>query len=1016
MKPNFALSLSFDGIRMLHRASAGWHLIGEVSLEAADLGAELAVLRRTAMALNPRGLRTKLLLPNEQIRYLALDTTRAQDEDVRAALDGATPYAVADLAYDYSRGGGRTYIAAVARETLAEAEAFATEHKMNPVCFAAVPEPFTYMGEVFFGPTEAAATLLAAGEMPERDDAPVEVVGRADLPELSEPAAAPEAETAAAPVIVPAVSNAGPPPELQPIPQPQDPGIAPPAPKVVAVPAAEPAPAPVGPEATPEPAPARVPEPEPEPELAPEPAPEPDPPVVFTSRVRSGGEDGATRPPHPAPEAPLPRLDPPSPEAEASEPIPVPTFRRSVDNDAPRTEPPRLAVPVTADPAGPPLSGARRDDDAASAPELPPLRAPTPDREPSPLQGAAPTIGAVHTDVADLASEPAPELAPELTIAPGDSLDPVSVPDPDPDMVTPALEPAGEPAKGGGFFSRRKARPDPKPDAPAPPGTKTADEARQMTVFGARKAASEGPSVGGKPRYLGLILTLILLLFMAAVAAMAAISEDGFSVWFGGGETPGEPEIAAAEASASASGAGPGPDIATLATTAPAPPTEETGGALGAITEAVAAASAPVAPDAPESATADPAPDLPETAAADTSRLRAAGGAPIGRILTPAEAERIYAATGVWQRAPRVQIVPRPLTLEGLQRARLDTGVAAQTPSTLPEGDPLAQDLAFIAPTDPPPPDLRFERDANGFVIATEEGAETPEGAIVFAGSPEILPPARPGSVTAAAEALAEAPAPGTAEQSPQTAPRLPELALAPPPARPAPEATPRAGAADAEAASPEASDAVSPGGVALAAFRPAPRPGDLDAAAPAAEAPADPDVVGVRPAARPQDLAPPEPEQETTGPDPEEVDPFATATDYAVSLSPNPETRPRNFARVVDRARAQQERQQAAAAAAQASEPQSQPARAVAPSGPTATTVAQAATRTNAINLRQLNLIGVYGSPGDRRALVRLGNGRYVKVGVGDRLDGGQVAAIGDSALRYVKRGRNIVLEIPNG
>ena len=989
MKPNFALSLSFDGIRMLHRASAGWHLIGEVSLEAADLGAELAVLRRTAMALNPRGLRTKLLLPNEQIRYLSLDTTRAQDEDVRAALDGATPYAVADLAYDYSRGGGRTYIAAVARETLAEAEAFATEHKMNPVCFAAVPEPFTYMGEVFFGPTEAAATLLAAGEVPERDDAPVEVVGRADLPELIEPADIPE-EEAAAPVIVPAVSNAGPPPELQPIPQPQDPGIAAPAPEDVAEPAAAPAPAPVETEVTPQPAP----------ELSPEPVPEPEPPVVFASRARAGAEDGATLPPAPVPEAPLPKLDPPSLEAEAPDPIPVPTFRRSADNDAPRTEPPRLAVPVTADPAGPPLSGAKRDGDAASAADLPPLRAPTPDPEPAPPQGAAPAIGAVQTEVAD--------AAPQLAIAPGDSLDPVAVPDPDPDMATAASEPAGEPAKGGGFFSRRKARPDPKPAAPE---TKTADEARQMTVFGARKPASEGPSVGGKPRYLGLILTLILLLFMAAVAAMAAISENGFAAWFGGSETADAPQIAAAPAS----DAGAGPEIATLATPAPVPPTEETGAALGAITEAVAAASAPAAPEAPESATADPAPALPETDAADTSRLRAAGGEPIGRILTPAEAERIYAATGVWQRAPRVQIVPRPLTLEGLQRARLDSGVTAQTLSALPEGDPLAQDLTFIAPTDPPPPDLRFERDANGFVIATEEGAETPEGAIVFAGSPEILPPARPGSVTAAAEAVAETPAPQTPEQTPQTAEPLPDLALAPPPARPAPEEPPQAGAADADGTSPEAGDAVPPGGVALAAFRPAPRPEDLEAAAPEAEA-AAPAITGIRPTARPQDLAPPEPEQETTAPEPEEIDPFATATDYAVALSPNPETRPRNFARVVDRARAQQERQQAAAAAARAAEPQSQPARAVAPSGPTATTVAQAATQTNAINLRQLNLIGVYGSPGDRRALVRLGNGRYVKVGVGDRLDGGQVAAIGDSALRYVKRGRNIVLEIPNG
>ena len=44
----------------------------------------------------------------------------------------------------------------------------------------------------------------------------------------------------------------------------------------------------------------------------------------------------------------------------------------------------------------------------------------------------------------------------------------------------------------------------------------------------------------------------------------------------------------------------------------------------------------------------------------------------------------------------------------------------------------------------------------------------------------------------------------------------------------------------------------------------------------------------------------------------------------------------------------------------------------------------------------------------------IRLSNGRYVRVSVGDSLDGGQVAAISDSALNYVKRGRTVTLQIP--
>ena len=73
-------------------------------------------------------------------------------------------------------------------------------------------------------------------------------------------------------------------------------------------------------------------------------------------------------------------------------------------------------------------------------------------------------------------------------------------------------------------------------------------------------------------------------------------------------------------------------------------------------------------------------------------------------------------------------------------------------------------------------------------------------------------------------------------------------------------------------------------------------------------------------------------------------------------------------------------------------------------------------ATLEDAINLRKINVIGIYGSSSKRRALVRMITGRRIMVEVGDRLDGGRVAAISDSELRYVKGGRNVVLKIPKG
>ena len=85
-------------------------------------------------------------------------------------------------------------------------------------------------------------------------------------------------------------------------------------------------------------------------------------------------------------------------------------------------------------------------------------------------------------------------------------------------------------------------------------------------------------------------------------------------------------------------------------------------------------------------------------------------------------------------------------------------------------------------------------------------------------------------------------------------------------------------------------------------------------------------------------------------------------------------------------------------------------------PTVPTSASVTRQATLEDAINLRKVNLIGVFGKPSERRALVRMPNGRYKKVQVGDSLDGGRVSAIGDSELRYSKGARNVVLRMPRG
>jgi len=161
MKPNFALDLTFDGITLLHRAGeAGWHVVGDVTLDSPDLSRDLAALRKKANTLDPSGMHTKLIIPDEQIRYLDIPAASAPRGDHAAAaadaLEGATPYALDELAYDWTVRGTRLYVAAVARETLHEAAAFAREHTFNPVCFVADSDQALFPGVPFFGVTEEA--------------------------------------------------------------------------------------------------------------------------------------------------------------------------------------------------------------------------------------------------------------------------------------------------------------------------------------------------------------------------------------------------------------------------------------------------------------------------------------------------------------------------------------------------------------------------------------------------------------------------------------------------------------------------------------------------------------------------------------------------------------------------------------------------------------------------------------------------------------------------------------------
>lgn len=188
MKPRFSLILSQEGLGLLHRIKTGWTKVGEAALDDPDVPATLRALRRKAAELDRAGLFTMLVLPDDQILYtdfpLGDDDLDAQ---VRNGLTGLTPYSVDELVYDYEVEDDRIRVAAVARETLGEAEDFAAGNEFNPVGFTAMPDASAFSRAPWFGQTRAAPKLLPKGETVEPIGEAIRIVGKARTTDLPAP-------------------------------------------------------------------------------------------------------------------------------------------------------------------------------------------------------------------------------------------------------------------------------------------------------------------------------------------------------------------------------------------------------------------------------------------------------------------------------------------------------------------------------------------------------------------------------------------------------------------------------------------------------------------------------------------------------------------------------------------------------------------------------------------------------------------------------------------------------------
>ncbi len=707
---------------------------------------------------------------------------------------------------------------------------------------------------------------------------------------------------------------------------------------------------------------------------------------------------------------PKPATDP-MPQAELAEDMPPVAFKSrnappapdTSDGDTPEAAPDKSDVPPL-----PQVTFASRrivNTPPADAPPAKPITASTvaENTAPPPAPGR---LTASSLDVDDVPAMPSWRSAGSAGVTPmavtaGHTAD------------SPAPAVPGTPARNGvtAAFAKRDALGSESAVPPrVSPALTSQKEAESLTLFGERGNAIQG----SKPRYFGLLVTLLVLLALAIVVLWAVLflRSDGEETTVIPTEiAPSAPaveesateEVASAptglttEAPSAPTAAEPGSDVTGVET--PGSGSDGIGGAIDTALLTPPQGEAALPGTDPAAPLAQPAPGTePEQDTEELARLQTGTSdlvdEPSPDQITEAppsaeEAQARYVATGIWQRDPEQLSEPAGGDrLEELYVASIDPQVISQDAILIPRVSPDQRPASLAAPT---PLGRRFELDERGLVTATPGGAPTPEGHIVFLGRPPIVPGVRPGTALPTPVALepgVEAPeTPEVEVTEPETQPLTAEqLRLREIRPQPRPDTL------------QETNERSRLGGFTrteLATIRPVPRPQSAQEEIAAAAAASTSGVI----------------ESESPAAEASSGD---SGTRLAVAISDLPSSRPRNFDRTVARARARNASNTETASTAGNGNVQVAAARV--PRIPTRASVAREATERNAINLGRVNLIGVYGTPSDRRALVRLKSGRYVKVEVGDRVDGGRVAAIGDDELRYVKGGRNITLRLPKG
>ncbi len=1028
----YALSFSEDAVHLERRerdpgrqggggAPAAWRHLGSVDFTSSDFQGELARLRAMATGDGTGStLPVTLIIPDDQILYTTLTVAPGADREhaVGRALDGLTPYAIEDLAFDWEGDGDSVRVAAVARQTLREARDFAGQYGFDGQGYCAVPEAGLYPGEPVFvlepvpsarprvDPAQAGVTasgLLIEEELPEEQPA-LDLDGdqsEAEEEVADESPVEPVPEESASTVAAEETDEPG-----------EAVSVSEPAPSAEMIEDSE---------ATEEVSR----------EISgnhPAETPPADTPAALADDAQAAPQDEAGAvagaddvPTAGAVEGAAPIQAPGAAETAAASEEAMSAAPRDVAAHDPAPQGPAPQADAGLNPRARAVheraAGARQARPAGSAP-VQPRRA----GERGGLAGLIAMLGALVVGLiliwaflvpdrqeAQLAAVTPSEQAPApQPVEPVPAQTPEPAPAPEPTAPAEAETVQPEPA------APQRAATEPE-SAPAPLSALTEEERRRVLVAAAAVAAAVVPPSASVPTAP-----------TSPPPASAASVQDG------------ERAPAVGEAAQPAAAARPAATAPTPAAPAPAQaqarPAATPAQPAPAATRLTSSARPQLAPrrSTPQTSVprADTAPRVPaDPLPFEASQRRAQ---PVGSARPPERSRRAAptpAATPV--AAPAVaapaQVQAQPAAAAGTAGLR-----GSARPPSRPEGSTPELPTDGTQADSLTPAEQQHLRDlirdiGRGGLASLDP---LPRGERLA----QARPQRKPGTASDAADPSAIDAAVRSATTPPPDKPDSVETAAAPardpggllrgsarPRARPAAAAGGGAavsgGAVEAAISAAVAASPAPPGGVQLSALASSPLPPRR----------------GERPPAAPEAAATPTPPAAAAAAGPSEAE-LAARRKLDEQLQAQAEARIRARAAADAKAEAEARAQAEARARAQAEaeeraarakrqeykppEVDNEPeiATAALPKGSTSASVAKAATQPRGLDMGRTTVIGIIGAGKASRALIRLRNGKVVTVRLGDRIDGGTINSIGDGRLTYVKAGRTHELRMLDG